>query len=94
MNYVISAEADITFSNYIELLIGGPNQSHKVNFKELPDKGKRSNKKDRCAVVNIFFEDFEKTFKPSVELQGTPFIVRRFLPRRLLKGVRTMLVTA
>jgi hypothetical protein len=53
------------------LLIGGPNQSHKVNFKELPDMGKSSNKKDRCAAVNTFFEDFEKTFKPNGELQGT-----------------------
>ena len=35
-----SAEADAIF----ELLIGGPNQSHKVNFKELPLKGKVSSK--------------------------------------------------
>jgi hypothetical protein len=56
--------------------------------------GKSSNKKDRCAAVNTFFEDFEKTFKPSVELQGTPFVVQRFLLRCPLKGVRTMLVMA
>ena len=53
------------------MLIGGPNQSHKVNFKELPDMGKSSNKKYRFVLVNNFFEDFKKTFKANWRTQGT-----------------------
>ena len=37
---LITAEAVIVF----ELLIGGPNQSHKVNFKELPVRERESAK--------------------------------------------------
>jgi hypothetical protein len=42
------------------LLIGGPNQSHKVNFKELPTRGKVSNKKFRLPFVNPFFRKIQK----------------------------------
>jgi hypothetical protein len=45
------------------LLIGGPNQSHKVNFKELPTKGKVSNKKFRPTFVNLFSENFRKNLR-------------------------------
>ncbi len=44
-------------------MIGGPNQSHKVNFKELPAEGKISNKNFRSPVVNLFSENFLKNFR-------------------------------
>jgi hypothetical protein len=49
------------------LLIGGPNQSHKVNFKELPDLGKSSNKKFSLLSVNPFPEYFEEIFGRNLE---------------------------
>jgi hypothetical protein len=43
------------------MLIGGPNQSHKVNFKEpLPLKGKISKKTFGFSAVNTFPEIFQK----------------------------------
>ena len=43
------------------MLIGGPNQSHKVNFKEpLPLRGKISKKTFRFSAVNTFPEIFRK----------------------------------
>ena len=46
--------------SFFELLIGGPNQSHKVNFKELPLRGKISSKNFYLTVVNTFLENFLK----------------------------------
>gem|GEM_PF-1450530 len=45
---------------FFELLIGGSNQSHKVNFKELPFRGKISMRNFSKATVNSFFEKFSK----------------------------------
>jgi hypothetical protein len=46
------------------MLIGGPNQSHKVNFKEpLPVMGKISKKTFRFISVNTFPEVFSKSFR-------------------------------
>ena len=46
------------------MLIGGPNQSHKVNFKEpLPVKGKISKKTFAVCFVNTFPEKSEKSFE-------------------------------
>jgi hypothetical protein len=43
------------------MLIGGPNQSHKVNFKEpLPLKGKMFKRTFAFSSVNTFPENFEK----------------------------------
>lgn len=53
---LIPTEVGIVF----ELLIGGPNQSHKVNFKELPRRGKISSKNFCLTVVNTFLENFLK----------------------------------
>ena len=47
---MILAETSIVF----ELLIGGPNQSHKVNFKELPVQGKSFSKHFGHFSVNTF----------------------------------------
>jgi hypothetical protein len=45
------------------MLIGGPNQSHKVNFKEpLPARGKISKKTFAFCFVNTFPEIFEESF--------------------------------
>jgi len=45
------------------MLIGGPNQSHKVNFKEpLPVKGKISKRTFAVCSVNTFPELVEKSF--------------------------------
>ncbi len=56
-------EVRLPYYTYIELLIGGPNQSHKVNFKELPEVGKSSIRNYRFASVNTFFELFLKNFR-------------------------------
>jgi len=45
---------------FFELLIGGSNQSHKVNFKELPFRGKISIRDFPELAVNPFFEKFSK----------------------------------
>jgi hypothetical protein len=46
------------------MLIGGPNQSHKVNFKEpLPLKGKISKKTSAFLSVNTFSEKSEEIWK-------------------------------
>jgi hypothetical protein len=51
-------EASIHIRNNI-FLIGGPNQSHKVNFKELPVfLGKSSKKTFRVSLVNNFLRFF------------------------------------
>ena len=42
-----------------ELLIGGPNQSHKVNFKELPVEGKSFSKNFGFLSVNNFSEHLD-----------------------------------
>lgn len=45
------------------MLIGGPNQSYKVNFKEpLPAMGKISKKTSAFWSVNSFPEEFEKRY--------------------------------
>jgi len=45
------------------MLIGGPNQSHKVNFKEpLPARGKISKKTFAFCFVNTFSELLEESF--------------------------------
>jgi hypothetical protein len=44
------------------LLIGGPNQSHKVNFKELLFRGKSSIKPFRVTFVKNFSETFFRNF--------------------------------
>ena len=45
------------------MLIGGPNQSHKVNFKEpVPAKGKISKKTSAFCSVNTFPEKNEKSY--------------------------------
>ena len=41
-------------------MIGGPNQSHKVNFKELPQRGKISSKNFCVSSVNTLFENIRK----------------------------------
>ena len=46
------------------MLIGGPNQSHKVNFKEpLPVKGKMFKRTFVICFVNTFPEIFRKSFE-------------------------------
>ena len=46
------------------MLIGGPNQSYKVNFKEpLPVKGKISKRSFAFRFVNTFPEFSEKSFR-------------------------------
>jgi hypothetical protein len=52
---------------YLSFLIGGPNQSHRVNFKEPFPWGKRSKRTDRRTVVNHFFG----------EISGTRFFLAR-----------------
>ena len=42
----------------LELLIGGPNQSHKVNFKEPSHQGKRVRKNSFRSSVNTFSKNF------------------------------------
>ena len=44
------------------MMIGGPNQSHKVNFKELPAEGKSFIKIFLASFVNTFSKDFRKIF--------------------------------
>lgn len=67
-----------------ELLIGGPNQSHKVNFKEPPFRGKRISRNFFFSSVNSFSENFlrfskeksqkEQSFSPPSD---TSFGLRR-----------------
>jgi hypothetical protein len=47
-------------------LIGGPNQSHKVNFKELPQRGKISSKNLCVSSVNTYSKNPERM--PTEEL--------------------------
>jgi hypothetical protein len=77
-------------------LIGGPNQSHKVNFKDLfllllteplaaslrrSNQGERvSNKNLSAFIVNIFFEDFRNFFRSSFDTQR-PGKEPQFSPR-------------
>jgi hypothetical protein len=44
------------------LLIGGPNQSHKVIFKELPDEGKSFSRLFFNPLVNTFSEESSDFF--------------------------------
>jgi hypothetical protein len=60
---------------YLSFLIGGPNQSHRVNFKEPFPWGKRSKRTDRRTVVNHFFGENHRIAifsGPQIDLQGTP----------------------
>ena len=60
---------------YLSFLIGGPNQSHRVNFKEPFPWGKRSKRTDRRTIVNHFFGENHRIaifFGCRTDLQGTP----------------------
>ena len=69
-----------------ELLIGGPNQSHKVNFKEPPFRGKRLNKPDRYAFVKklseVSFRNFPETQGRLVKELLSPAFHSRFPKRK------------
>jgi len=66
------------------MLIGGPNQSHKVNFKEPPlVRGKISKRTFAFCSVNTFPENLRKKF-----WEGTLFSRALRLPRpRLAEGI-------
>ena len=49
---------------YLELLIGGPNQSYKVNFKEPSHEGKRVSKNSFGSSVNTFSKNFSLERSP------------------------------
>jgi hypothetical protein len=52
-------------SVFWNMLIGGPNQSHKVNFKEpLPVMGKISKKTFHLLTVKTFSKYFRINFEP------------------------------
>lgn len=56
------------------MLIGGPNQSHKVNFKEpLPARGKISKKTFAFCSVNTFPELIRKSFRKERRFLGDLF---------------------
>jgi hypothetical protein len=62
------------------MLIGGPNQSHKVNFKEpLPSEGKVSKETFSFFSVNPFPENIRKKIWP--ETTGSPGSPRSPCPR-------------
>jgi hypothetical protein len=48
-----------TGAGILEFLIGGPNQSHKVNFKEPPHRGKISSKNLCVSSVNTYSKKIE-----------------------------------
>lgn len=68
-------------------MIGGPNQSHKVNFKELPDWGKRTSTKKTKSCVNLF-SDFSQKKRRSAQRTFCPSSRRgdRFRSPRHPKG--------
>lgn len=69
------------------MLIGGPNQSHKVNFKEpLPRRGKISKKTFRFFFVNTFPEVFRKKFWKERLAYGPFDRPRRFCDAVLTEG--------
>jgi hypothetical protein len=79
---------------FFELLIGGPNQSHKVNFKEPPSLAKGRSIKTYCrsSVKNfskLFFEFFFQVFRLKIFKELPSW--EAFLRHRPQKGVRTML---
>jgi hypothetical protein len=66
------------------MLIGGPNQSYKVNFKEpLPRRGKISKKTSAFAFVNTFSEKTRKNVERNVE-PSRPFNLHRRDDREVL----------
>lgn len=72
---------------FFELLIGGPNQSHKVNFKELPTRGKVSTKKFAGRFVNLFSEKIsEKNLRRNRTLLSLIRHVFDFRRRAVLGG--------
>ncbi len=67
------------------MLIGGPNQSHKVNFKEpAPLRGKISKKTFRFSAVNTFPEFFRKKC-----WEGTPVFSFRCISPAMRREVLT-----
>jgi len=56
--------------------------------------GKSSNKKYRFGLVNVFFEDFEKTFKQTSELKELSLQRPAFFTAPFAMGVRTMVTSA
>jgi len=69
---------------FFELLIGGSNQSHKVNFKELPFRGKISMRDFSKVTVNTFFEKFSKKEPTALRKIPPPITASEVLsnPRR------------
>jgi hypothetical protein len=59
-------------------LIGGPNQSHKVNFKELPDEGKISSKVFLSTPVNYFSNYFQKCAERVIFCRPVLFVAANF----------------
>ncbi len=59
-----------TGAGILEFLIGGPNQSHKVNFKEPPHRGKISSKNLCVSSVNTYSEISEKILTEELLLAG------------------------
>ena len=65
------------------MLIGGPNQSHKVNFKEpVPLKGKIANRSFRFSFVNTFSRISKKSFVKERLNFLSPFISPPCLKQR------------
>ena len=73
------------------MLIGGPNQSHKVNFKELlPFMGKIAKRSFAFCFVNTFPEFFWKSFLKERTISYHPFATsRRLLHRVALREAGT-----
>ena len=55
--------------DHLNFLIGGPNQSHKVNFKELPTKGKEKNQ----ILFQSVRQPFSGIFEFKSEIKNTVF---------------------
>jgi hypothetical protein len=72
-------------------LIGGPNQSHKVNFKEPPRRGKSSSKNFCVSSVNTYSGISENMLAEDQLLAALIRLTARFLPAaQESKGGRNM----
>ena len=72
---------EVVIAYYIELLIGGPNQSHKVNFKELPFLGERVPSSTASNLSSRIFPNF---FEEKSQLRTGGFLKERAIGELLL----------
>jgi hypothetical protein len=71
-------------------LIGGPNQSHKVNFKEPPNEGKRTSKNFFGTIVNIFSRNSENFLTKSFQKNASSMFPLGIPVGLLIEGTRNM----